>query len=116
MQYIVRRLHIAGTHTYVFSVWEESSVTGPHGTITTFGDKWYGRVGTKSLTPEQDKALPAMSEERSRVVLANREAQYRLAYNLIRQAFPGLKGAEDMGEIEVQTPHKMPHKIVVVNA
>ena len=98
----VQRHRILGTRIMVYAAWERSSVMGKHSTITTIDGEWYGRVGTRHL-PAWMNALPAMSDERSRIVGEYHDAQYGEAYDIIRRAFPEVceyAARESMGELE----------------
>ena len=99
---VVRRYNIITTKLYVYDVYEKTAgVTGEHSTITTIDGIWYGRVGTRRLTPELD-SLPTYTVERSNAVHGFLQQQYDEAYALIHQAFPeSISGRHDIGDIEV---------------
>ena len=65
-----------------FTVWEPGSVIGTHSTITTINGKWYGRLGTRMLTPELAD-LPAGTDYRVNMVNGFRLNQENIAYSLI---------------------------------
>jgi hypothetical protein len=99
--YIVQRYKILGTDIHVHAVWERYS---NHSTMTTINGEWYGRIGTRRL-PAFMEALPAMSDERSRIVGEWHDAQYAQAYEMILRAFPELiPTRQSMGEIETYEP------------
>lgn len=96
---VIKKYSVATTDLIVYDAWEPSALMGPHATITSIDDKWYGRIGTKRPPPELE-ALPRMSEERFRAVGKWYEDQYEEAYELIVQAFPEAKaGKRGIGEI-----------------
>lgn len=100
----VRATRILGTSAVVLSAWVPGKLCGEHHTVTTFGDDWYGRVGTERLPAELDALR---GEERSRAVRAWQERKYLAAYKLIGEAFPELDariaaGRWAMGEVEIE--------------
>jgi hypothetical protein len=96
---VIRKYSVATTDLIVYEAWEPSALMGPHATITSIDDKWYGRIGTRRPSAELE-ALPAGSEERFRAVGKWYEDQYDDAYKLIVQAFPEAgAGRRSMGEI-----------------
>ena len=103
-KWVIRRIavHPAPCY-YVYSVWEPTNgPTGNHSTITTIGDKWYGRVGTRRLPSDID-AIP-VGEKRFAAVAEHHKAQYDLSYDLIRMCFHNEIGdfsrcRFDMGEV-----------------
>lgn len=100
---VVHRYGIIGTRSVVYAVYEPSAVCGKHSTITHQFGQWYGRVGTRPLTPELD-ALKAMSQERFDSVGAFHEAQYQEAYKVIESTFPEVSNYgqyRSMGEISI---------------
>jgi hypothetical protein len=102
---IVDKFSVGGTNIIVYNAWEPSGVFGEHSTITTFDGEWYGRIGTKRLSPEVEK-LPAGSKERIDAVGKAFEEQYEEAYRLIEEAYPeSANGKHTMGEIEKYWPY-----------
>lgn len=98
---VVKKYSVAATDLLVYDAWEPSAIMGRHSTITTIEGRWYGRVGTRYLTPDVE-ALPP-GDERSRVVGKWHEDQYEEAYRLIIQAFPeATAGKRSMGEITLR--------------
>lgn len=102
---IARRYQIIGTNIIVCDVWEPTSRTSErelygHSTITTFGDAWYGRVGTRNL-PADLARLP-YGDERIIRVTQWQEAEAEIAYAVIREAFPDIpvNNRKRAGEIE----------------
>lgn len=88
---IVTRYNILGTREIVYAAYEPSDIRGKHSTIETFDGfpGWYGRIGTRALTPELD-ALPALTAERWNEVKNYFADQAVEAQDLILKAFPHL--------------------------
>ncbi|MBA7608583.1 hypothetical protein ES703_15761 [subsurface metagenome] len=96
---VVKKYSVATTNLIVYEAWEPSAIMGRHTSITSIDSEWYGRIGTRYLSPELEK-LPAGSEERLRAVGKWHHEQYEEAYKLIIQAFPEAEGGKrSMGEI-----------------
>ena len=96
----VTRTNIIGTRNQVYTAWEVTGSWPTHTTISSFdAHGWAGRIGTEATPPDIDR-LDACSDERAEAYYAWRESTYQTAYGLIRRAFPGLEGCEDMGKIE----------------
>ena len=105
----IRRIEIIGSTETVFEVYEPTTgvMAGDHSSITRIGDQWYGRLGTRRLTPEL-AALPAMSDERIAAVDAFHAEQYEEAYRLICSIFPEARtGRRSMGEISVRSGERI---------
>ncbi len=81
------RIHPGREHA--IHVWEPGAqcIGGRHRTLTTFNNRWYGRVGND---PDTDiyRHLKGGSIERTVAVRAAYQERYELAYKLIKQAFP----------------------------
>jgi hypothetical protein len=109
----IHRYNIIGTNLWVYDVYEPTAAPRigngfGHSTFTSnnmFSESkhaWFGKLGTRRLTPELD-ALPAMSAARSEAVQKFHNDQYDEAYRLIMEAFPeAAKGHRSMGSIEIQ--------------
>ena len=109
----IRKINILGTNTYIFSAWEPTTLKGTnhtpiipsHSTITTINGQWYGRIGTREITPELN-SIP-VGLERFEKMKEYREGQYNEAYQAILTEYPELKNQNikyDMGEIEIAYP------------
>ncbi len=96
------KVRIVGTDVVVFSVYEPSTMFGPHGTFTHEGDDCWGRIGTRRPSKEV-LAMPVCADERVTAVKAHYAAEYERAYPLIVEVFPeaGAPGTiRRSGEIE----------------
>ena len=109
----IRKINILGTNTYIFSAWEPTILKGTnytpiipsHSTITNINGQWFGRIGTREVTPELN-SIP-VGIKRFEKMKQYREKQYNEAYEAILVEYPELKGLNlkyDMGEIEVNYP------------
>ena len=109
----IRKINILGTNNYIFSAWEPTTLKGTnhipiipsHSTITTINGKWYGRIGTREITPELN-SIP-VGIERFKKMKEYREEQYQKAYQAILAEYPELKDQNlkyEMGEIEFINP------------
>lgn len=102
---VVNKYNIAGSNLIVYNAWEPSGIFGPHSTITMIEGKWYGRIGTRRLSPDIEK-LQAGSKERIEAVGKAFESQYEEAYKLIEGLYPeSANGRHTMGEIEKYWPY-----------
>lgn len=86
--YLVTRLAmLGGDHEVVYTVWEPSSVMGPHATISHHGgNQCYGQVGTRNR-PDVE-ALPAGSPDRLALAMAHRAADRAMVRHLVHYAYP----------------------------
>ncbi len=82
--------------------YEPSSFMGPHSSIFSIDDQWFGKIGSREL-PEDLEALPARSEKRSKAVKTWQMAQYKEAYDAIIAEHPeAVEGSRLMGDITIK--------------
>lgn len=103
---IVQKVRIISTNCHVYSVYEpevrtEKHPYGIHQTVTSFGGKPYGQIGSRRIPAEIDE-IPGKTDERSQAVRAWYAAQQEEAYAIIISAFPeAATGKRGYGDIEV---------------
>lgn len=104
--YVVNVFTVSGIYEYALvDVYEPGELAGRHSNITSFtntpgvnelGVAWWGRIGSRRLTPEQD-AMP-VNEKRFAMVREHYKDQHREARALILMAYPEFDGrlSDDM--------------------
>lgn len=103
---LICRVRVIGTRFLGYTAWEKSSLFGPHTSLCSHEQVYYGQFGTD--LPPEIASLPLGSKARLAALDARRVAVAERAYALIVEAFPEAGDAHTKrrpsGEIERVAP------------